>query len=452
MNEEEEGGLFRRIARFFRRAFPGGKHKPESEFEAYSKFKHFFENMDRNDPLYPSVLQTSSLCDDALRIAKQRIRLSGQLNSLEEKMNELESFNNLTEDEVRELKRLLDRFLSLTKERSQLLNQLSDYDNSLIEMFKLEEDAVLAIPQIKDAEKHQRALRQDIGYLQGEKEELIGERGDMHRTLLFIHRFTMVMVSVFIVAAFFLAVMYINNGWDIFMTTAILICLVMAIVVLLYYFRQRLRTDLRLNLRKQHRAIELLNKKNVVFAYYTNYLRFSYRKYKVKNSKMLENNIQDFGSYKFLAHRIDICRNLMYETEESIDNFMREKKLTGIKATIEGFARTVNLDDKKRYYAELTEQKSAMERELTDLEKRHEEIWETLMVLNERDRSYNHIIETILATYLTEAGKLFDNAEVLKAENDKLSAEIAESAGTDAAENPGPESNPAIPGHKLDTA
>jgi hypothetical protein len=430
-----EKNPFRRFGGFLKNIFFRGR-KSDSGFEAYSKFKHFFEGMDHSDPLYPSVLQASSLCDDALRIAKRRIRLSSRLQNIDERLNELESFNNLTEDEIAELKRLLDRFLSLTKERSQLLHQLSDYDNSLIEMFNLEEDATVAMPQIKDAEKHQRALRQDIGYLQGEKEELIGERADMNRTLQFIHRFTLSMVGVFIFATLLLLYMYVYSGWDIFVTTSILILLVMAIVALLYFFRQRIRTDMRRNLRKQHRAVELLNKKNVVFAYYTNYLRYSYKKYKVKNSRMLETNLKDFGSYKFLANRIDVCRSLMYETEESIEHFMREKKLTGIKATIEGFAKTVNLDDKKRYYNEVLAQKTAVEKELSELDARHEEIWETLMKLNERDHSHNHIIETILTTYLEEAGKLFNTtAEEIKEQNEAQQSKETREGGAETTGN-----------------
>ena len=414
----KEKGPLGRFADFLKRAF-GGEDRKKSGSEVYSKFRHFFENMNRGDPLYPSVFQVSSLCDDALRIAKHRIRLSSRIGELDGKMTELENFNNLTDKEIDDLKKMLERFLSLTRERTQLLNQLTNFDKSLTEMFSLEGDALIAVPQIKDAEKHQRALRQDIAYLRGEKEELNGERSDMAKTLAFIKKFTVAMVAVFAAAAVLLVVMYLTAGWDIFLPTSILSMLVMAIVALLFYFRRMVRKEVRKNLRKQHRAIDLLNKKNVVLAYYSDYLRFSYKKYKVQNSKMLETNLKDFGNYKFLANRIDTCRRLMYETEDMIERFIREKKLTGVRATIEGFAKTVNLEDKKRYYNELATQKSALEKELSDLERRHGEIWETLMVINERDRSHGNMIETIIAAYLTEAGKLFDSTDELK-KNDPI--------------------------------
>ena len=126
---------------------------------------------------------------------------------------------------------------------------------------------------------------------------------------------------------------------------------------------------------------------------------------------MLETNLKDFGDYKFLTNRIDVCRSLMYETEDMIEQFMRDKKLTGVRATIEGFAKTINLEDKRRYYNDLVQKKQAHEIELAEMDARHEKIWETLMVLNEQDRSHNQIIETIVAYYLVEAGKFFEFQE-----------------------------------------
>jgi hypothetical protein len=395
-------GIFKGL--FSRERWRGSK----SSYGTYSRFKPFYEKMEKSNPAYPFVRQAATLCEDALRIARLRLRLSARIHELNDKLLELESFNNLSEEEAVDLKRSLDRFVALTSERSMLINQLSKYDNSLVEMFKLEEDASMAIPQIKDAEKHQRALRQDIGYLRGEREELTTERDDMGQTLVFIHRFTIGMVILFGAVSLVLVYLYIFAGREIFLPTSILILLVMAIVSLLYIFRNRLRREMRFNLRKQHRAVSLLNKKSVVFAYYTNYLRYSYQKYKVKNARTLEKNLTDFDSYKYLVNRIDTVRALMYETEETIERFLREKKLTGIKATIEGFARTVNIEDKRRYFNEMEREKQRAERDLADLDTRHEEIWNTLKTLNDDDQSKERVIETVIATYLTEASKLFE--------------------------------------------
>jgi len=380
-------------------------------FETYSKFKRFFEAMDMEDPLYPSIRQTSGLCDDALRIAKQRIQLGTRLQEYDEKLVELEHFSRLTEEEIARLRKLLEYFMSLTVERNQLYNQLSDYDKSLVEMFKLEEEAALAIPQIKDAETRQRLLKQDLGYIYGEKADLVYERENMEKGLQFIHYFTLGLVGLFIVMTLLLGFLYIFNGTNIFLPTVIISLMVIIIASLLFIFRRRIRFELRVNFKKQLRAVELLNKKNVVYAYYTNFLRFVYTKYKVRSAQMLENNLQDFGKYKFLAGRIDNLRRTMYETEAEIERFMKEKKLTGLRASVEGFAKTANLEDKKRYYDELVKSKQALENELNSLDLRHEEIWDTLMVLNDHDNSPAKIIDKIIQTYLDEAGGLLINID-----------------------------------------
>ena len=383
----------------------------ENPFETYSKFKKFFDEMDANDPLYLSVRQTSGLCDDALRIAKQRIQLGTRMQEYDEKLVELECFSRLTDQELERLKKLLEYFISLTAERNMLYNQLSDFDKSLVEMFKLEEQAAIAVPQIKDAEERQLLLKKDLGLLIGEKEDLVYERENMEKGLQFIHFFTLGLVGLFVVMAMLLGFLHIFQGTNIFLPTAIVIIMVIIIAGLLYIFRRRIRHELKLNFRKQNRAVQLLNQKNVVYAYYTNFLRFVYNKYKVRNSRMLETNLHDFGNYKFLINRIDNLRRIMYETEGEIERFMREKRLSGLRASIEGFAKTANLDNKKKYYDELLRSKQTLETELNALDVRHEEIWDSLMNLNDNDKSSGKIVDKIIQTYLDEAGRLLIHAE-----------------------------------------
>jgi len=382
------------------------ERKTEIPFETYSKFKRFFEEMNHEDPMYPAIRQTSGLCDDALRIAKQRIDLGTRLQAYDEKLLELECFSNLTEADIVRLKKLLEYFTALTAERNVLYNKLTDFDKSLVDMFKLEEEATMAIPQIRDAEERQRILKQDLGYLYGEKSDLVYERSNMEKGLDFINRFTIGAAGVFVVVTLFLGFMFMFGGWNIFLPMVVIVLMIIVIAGLLYIFRRRIRHELKMNFKKQLRAVELLNKKNVVYAYYTNFLRFTYNKYKVRSSTMLENNLEDFGNYKFLVERIDNLRRTMYETEGEIERFVREKKLTGLRSTIQDFAETVKLDDKKRYYEELSKGKEAVEKELANLDMRHEEIWDTLMVLNDRDSSANKLVDKIIQTYLDEAGGL----------------------------------------------
>jgi len=409
----EKIGFFNRVGRFFKNMFSGSARTVQAEDqEAYSKFKHFYEELDREDTTYLPMRQAATLCDDALRVANQRLKISARLNIIENQLSELDAFINLTDVEITDLKRMLERFVALAGERSILLEKLTDYDNSLVDMEPLEEDARQAIPSIKDAEKHQRALRMDIGYLTGEKEELSFEREEIQNSMRFLQKFTMGVIGVFFVILFALAYMFFATMVNVFIPTTIFVLLVMGFVVIVNLFRYRIRRELRLNTKKQHRAVGLLNKKSVVYAYYTNYLRYCYKKYKANNSRTLENNLNDLESYRHLANRIDTVRSLMYETETTIERFVREKKLGGVKSTVEGFAKTINLDDKRRRFNDLNTEKEGAEKSLIELDRRHEEIWSTLTKLNVMEPAVNAVMES----YMTEAEALFAAQEKNKEE------------------------------------
>lgn len=404
----EKIGFFHNAGRFFRRLF--GVRKKEiknvADTEAYSKFKHYYYELDKDDPNYLTTRQAATLCDDALRVAIQRLKVSKRLNFLTLQLSELDAFIALTDEEIDNLKRMLERFVTLAGERSVLLEKLTDYDSSLTEIESLAEDAWQAMQSIKDAEKHQRALRMDIGYLTGEKEELIFEREDMQKNLKFIRKSTIITLGAFgMVALALVALEFSNVHFPIIIPTFILVVLAMLFVTIINIYRYRVSKDIKVNSKKQQKAIELLNKKSVVYAYYTNFLRYCYKKYKAQNSRTLENNLNDLESYRHLANRIDTVRNLMYETETGIERFLREKKLGGVKSTVEGFAKTINLEDKRRRFKELLSEKDISERTLLDLDKRHEEIWEALTTLNQTDQSTT--IAGIIEAYMNEAQKLF---------------------------------------------
>jgi len=397
--------VFTRFSRAIKRAFAGKSQSKAPDLEAFSKFKHFYESFDKASPVYTIIRQASTLCDEALRVANQRLRMSQKIYVLDEQLRELDAFIQLSEDDIKNLRRMLDRFLALASERSILLEKLSDYDSSLPDMEPLAEDARAAMPTIKDAEKQQRALRMDIGYLTGEKEELVFEREEMTESMKTIRKLTIGVLGFFILVGFIIGYLAIAQGIDAILPASMVVVLVMGFIVMINYHTMKVRRELKRNTKKHHRAIELLNKKAVVYAYYTNFLKFVYKKYKAKSSRKIESNLQDLEGYRFLANRIDTVRSLMYETETGIELFLRENKLGGVRSTIEGFAKTVNLEDKIKRSQELQGQRVVSGKTLDELDKRHETIWSSLVTLNGTDKS--GYVEKIMASYMEEAEQVF---------------------------------------------
>lgn len=403
-------GLLRRLARRLRGVFARARGAAEGdEAGAVSRFKHFYEEMDITDPSYVGVRQAAGLCDEALRVAERRIKASRHLGAVGERLRELGAFIMLTEDEIAGLKAMLDRFLSLAKERGVLLEKLSDYDPSLVDIEHLAEDAWQVIPSIKEAEKHQRALKMDIGYLSIEKEELAAEQAAIARSVDNMYKATIGGVAVFFAAGVLLGLLMFTGTANIFAPTVFFMFLAVAFFVAVSLFRYKAQGEAALNQKRQRKAVELLNKKSIVYAYYTNFLKFCYKKYRARSSRTLESNLKDLESYRQLANRIDTVRSLMYETETGIERFLREKKLGLVKSTMEGFARTINIDNKQRHYREFAAEKEACEKSLAELDRRHEEIWNLLMGLNAADAGTG--VNRVIERYIELAGEKFKAQE-----------------------------------------
>lgn len=406
-NFEVKSTFLTRILRFFSKLF-FRKNKKTVEPISYSRFSHFLDALDESDESYESVSAAAYLCDDGIRVLRQRISMSNKIQELSEKLFELECFNSLSEEETDRLKKLLTMFQSLSRERTSLIYDLTSYDQSLTHLINVEKEAAFSVPQIQDAEKNQRILRHDLAHLRGEKAELEYEREVLDRGLDLLNKFVTLMVVIFGFSAALLGFMYIYNGSQIFYMTSVFTVLIIAVVTLTFIVRRKMIFEIRFNLKKQNRAVELLNKKNAVYAYYTNFLNFVYKKYDVKNANVLTARLKEYEHYKHTSSRIDNIRKIMYETENEIEKFLRSKNIATMKNSIEGFAKTIDVEDKRRFYKEISVEKRALENDLFSLDKRHEKIWDTLVELNEADKTETRLVEKIIQAYLDEVSKMLE--------------------------------------------
>ncbi|MDR1531258.1 MAG: hypothetical protein LBS62_03595 [Clostridiales bacterium] len=376
-----------------------------------SRFKHFLTGLHYGSEEYINVAEVVYLCDEAYTIARQRLNLMARLSDTEAKINELDAFFKLDENEVSLLKELLARFVSLGRERSQLMYQLASFNPALRQMIDFGEDAERAVTHIQHAEKSQRLLRHDLGELEGEKLDLEYEKDKLNSGLDFINKFAVVAVTLFGAVSIYLAYKFMLSNGSIFIDLTVLVLLIIAAVATLHTFRRRMVRESRINTLKQRRAVELLNKKRVVYAYYTNFLDYEYKKYKVRNSQMLKANLKELANYKHVTMRIDAIRKIIYETESTLEKFLREKKINNTKFTIEQFANTVNIDDKIDYCKELAQHRLSLEKNLAELDGRHKEIWGRLEVLNKKNEPGEAVMNRVIQAYLDELNELMEDAE-----------------------------------------
>ncbi len=395
--------VFNSILNFINR-FRNQKEESE-EIISYSKFGEFLYDAE-NDDEYENIKIAVGLCDKALAAAKQRVYFVRKLKEYEARLQEVDCYNKLTDDEAEELKSLVDKFVSLTKERNILRYQLVDFDKGVNRFAKVESDAENAVYRMENAEYNQRVLKQDIGYLESEKEELQEERKKLIFGLDFIYKFSIAMVILFAVVVVVLAINNVFRQQVVFFSLSIMAVMAIFIIALVYFFRRKIVYELKLNTKKQERAVEILNKKNVVYAYYTNFLKYECEKFQVRNSDMLRNHIKEYDNYKHITSRYDSIRNIMYQTQDILEKFLRDKNISVVNASIERFAQTINIDDKIEYCKEINAAKDEAEFNLKELDEKHAQLWNVLMEMNANDKSKDNIIQNLIDAYLEETSRI----------------------------------------------
>jgi len=374
--------------------------KKESQFEDFLTLA--------NENGKDDVAAVVGLCDDGLDIVADRIVLINRLKDVDERMEEVAAYGRMSEEDVGDLKELLSRYANTTRESGQLKYQVTSFDAGLAEFDKLEDDAIKALSEIKFAEGRQRMFKQDIGYLEGEKDLLSHERLRLKNGMDFVYKFSIGTVIFFALALVALVFLYAAYQIDTILVMAGMLVFIIIISGLLYMLRQKLRYELQLNHKKQQRAVELLNTKIAVYAHFTNYLNSQYRKYKVRNSKVLENNLEDYGHYKHMTKRLDALRNITEQTESAIDVFLREKGISRNFGSIEKFATTLNIDDKMAFHQELFREKTLVENSLKRLDERSAQIWDSLSVIKAAATENAPIIGAIVDEYSKKAARIVE--------------------------------------------
>ena len=386
-----------------------GKSENLQATRAYSVvFADHLTDIDQDGPLYKSIKQAVDLCDSAIRNIKNRVLLSDKIHECDEKINELSYLNRMSDSEFDYFKSLLDHFTALSQERSDLLERLARFDKSLPVLESVGNQADEAISGMREAETYYSALRHDISYLEGEKEDLRFEHNYLTTSINFISKFSVGLTVMFVFAAVLLCFMAIIQDMDVLLYSVALVFLSVMAVVLIYVFRKRISFDLTMNNKKRQKAIHVLNKKNTVFAFYSNFLNYCYDKYHVRNASMLQNNLKDYERYKQVAARMDNVRNIMYQTQREIEDIMRDKKIDLDKASMESYAKSMNLDNQKQMLDSLTHAKEEAERQISELEQRQEDIWDLLARLKEDRPDARERIENVIQTYLNEVGRILE--------------------------------------------
>ncbi|MFV0505065.1 MAG: hypothetical protein ACK5LT_14035 [Lachnospirales bacterium] len=392
-------GIFSSIKTIF-------KKKKSEIVETPSVFEEYIVEIEKDLINVDVFKESAEICEELLRLEKQKAILKDKSKLALEEIDGTHSLLKLTDDSIAEFKNLLSRYTNVIKERNVLRYQLEGYDTVLHHLLKLEAEAIDACPKIINAEREKSIFRHDLAHLSNEKEDLVEEKKVLEFALKFLKIFNIVLVCAFAFMAMLLGYISIFKSGNIFWPTSISSIIIMFFITFAYVLSAKIKRDLKMNIKKQKKAVALINKKSVVFAYHTNFLNYTYKKYKISSGRQLQILLEDLKNYKKLMARSRTLRRIINDTELDIEKFLRSYKIKNDKITLLEFVETINIDKKKESFDNLLRDSKVFTDTIENLEEKQSILFEKLHSLRDIDDATKAIITEMKVIYESEVQKM----------------------------------------------
>lgn len=295
---------------------------------------------------------------------------------------------------------------NLTRERNKLQNRstiLSDRQYRLFDRYELQIPKEL--PAVKDAERYQLVIQQDIAHLEQERQALDEEQEEIINKQAFLKGIA-ITTSV-IVALLFLLFGLMSLYSESNFTLPFLMTVLMGMVSALYIFMEARKnvSDIRMVQLKQNRQIMLMNKVKIKSVNNRNYLEYTYSKYQVENYSQLRTYWEEYVRLKDEERRYQKNTDLLEFYHNELIHELRKFGIADAEIWI--FQATAILDNKEmvevRHRLNVRRQKL---RERIDLNTRQKE--EALTSIRTIIRTYPDIeeeAEKLLRRYRINTGE-----------------------------------------------
>lgn len=273
-------------------------------------------------------------------------------------------------------KDLATRIQALCKQYSEMTVVKEETEKRSIEAKKKEHptiglyirDIPNAIKILKEHEGHQQSVKNDLGILEGEKEDLLYQFRNLKRALVFLRSFLIFLAFATLLAGVVLSTMLLVNDQDIFVPALVSVLVIAFLFLWAYIFRRYCVHELKKNQMMQERAIKLINKTKIKFVHNQQLLEFQYKKYKVNSSEVLELRYDNYIEAKDEERNFENTNNTMRAIVIDLDRQLTRLHIENtefILRNVDYFATNKGLTSLKHQYEA---ERTAMQFELRKLE------------------------------------------------------------------------------------
>lgn len=370
---------------------------------------------------YDDVRKAALLCEKSLKIAGMRADLAIKQQSINESLHELEKFEKMTDEEKQYITNILKRYQDVDKEKHSLRGQMSEFTKILDYLEPIEGDIKASLESMDEAEDKQRRLKMDMNYIEGERADLEDQKKDIERNLKYIYKGAIILTVLFSLIAVGLLYLWFGRGIEIFSYALYAAISVIIVATLLYIYRRRLIFEDKMNVALQIRAVELLNRKKVLYVHYTSFLNYEYKKYRVKSAFQLREIWKEFDYYKHVTSRYSNVRNIAYAIEDELHIFLKKHGLQHSKASVADITKLLNFEHNRKEYLRFARQLEVVEGRLAKYEDDQQAVWDELSILKQRDATQEKVVERMIDKYFEDVGKIIPVAD----EDDKFEYEYS---------------------------
>lgn len=264
------------------------KQKEEEQQEDWDKLVCRRDQIDIDDEIERTRYLTS--CMEQLGEAEKEINLlTGEYSLVTSYLTDMEEIESLPTEQAEEIKAIAGKMLTLEKERQRYLDKKERMTDSEYHKMRAQEDeAEEGIAKLKEAERYQKLVKQDLAKLDGER-HAYGYRRNELRTMLANLR-GMAMICLVALAVCILMLLVLQFGFSMDTAVGYYVAVGAAAVAITVLYLKYTDADRELTRveKAQNRLIQLQNTVKIRYINNVNLLDYLYLKYDVDSAAKLQ--------------------------------------------------------------------------------------------------------------------------------------------------------------------
>ncbi len=377
-------------------------------------FNDYINGLDLDEEIRDELNEIGNKIDKVLKIIKNKKRIRGYNEQIEEQILELVYIESLSDEDIKELNNLISRYRNLNNESKFLQRQVGGFSKTLERMKEISKDPEQKLATLENAEKKHRILQRDINLLKGEKQVVIEESRGYVNALEVMNKITLAIVIMYGSLIIVLAFSKIFYEIEIFYPVTLIVISLLIYIPLAYVFKLKGKKEVLKNNRKQKRITDIMNKKMSVYAYYESFLEVTKKKYDSNNSMEVRRKIEKFNEYEKIESRKKNTYGELHIAIDKLEEFIESRRIPN-NTSIDAFVKNVSIDDKKERLADLTKMKEKNIQTYKEIDMEHKKQWDEITRGKEFEGvDTTEIYSRLLKIYYDELEKIEDEKAIEK--------------------------------------